>query len=117
MGKAEYRDSWAWVCFMLNGPPEAREELVHYLSDLQNQNPPDLLSDRLKHRIPDSASKFYIHSLKHGKLNKPQQACIIQILLYHSPVAHLAMHSLMGFFYYPLFPRKSEKLTKPKNSP
>ncbi len=58
MGKAEYRDSWAWVCFMLNGPPEAREELVHYLSDLQNQNPPDLLSDRLKHRIPDLHQSF-----------------------------------------------------------
>ncbi len=58
MGKAEYRDSWAWVCFMLNGPAEARKELVNYLHDLQTQNPPDLLSDRLEHRITDLHQSF-----------------------------------------------------------
>jgi hypothetical protein len=58
MGKAEYRDSWAWVCFMLNGSPEAREELVNYLSDLQKQNSPVLPSNRLKHRFPDLHQSF-----------------------------------------------------------
>jgi hypothetical protein len=58
MGKAEYRDCWAWVCFMLHGPSEAHEELVHYLHDLQSQTPPDLLSDRLKRRIPEMQKSF-----------------------------------------------------------
>jgi len=58
MGKAEYRDCWAWVCYMLHGPPEAREELINYLHDLQSQNPPDLLSDRLKRRIPELRKSF-----------------------------------------------------------
>ena len=58
MGKSEYRDSWAWICFMLNGPVEAHEELVHYLYDLQSQNPPDLLSARLKRRFPSLQQSF-----------------------------------------------------------
>jgi hypothetical protein len=85
MGKAEYCNSWAWVCFMLNGPPEARDELINYLHELQNEygtkgdspifadhafgtvpakigtvpeSPPDLLSNRLKHRLPDLHQSF-----------------------------------------------------------
>jgi len=58
MGKAEYRDSWAWVCFMLHGSTEAHDELVLYLHDLQNQKPPNLLSERLKHRIPNLQQSF-----------------------------------------------------------
>jgi hypothetical protein len=58
MGKAEYRDSWAWICYMLNGPAEAHEELLHYLNDLQTQNPPDSLSSRLKLRIPLLQQRF-----------------------------------------------------------
>jgi hypothetical protein len=59
MGRAEYRDSWAWACFMINGPAEAHEELVNYLQDLQGQNtPPDPLSARLKTRIPELQQGF-----------------------------------------------------------
>ena len=67
MGKAEYRDSWAWVCFMINGPAEAHEELVNYLRDLQRQNtPPDPMSARLKIRIPELHQSFAAH-FKTGK--------------------------------------------------
>ncbi len=61
MGKAEYRDCWAWVCFMLNGPAEAHEELVNYLQDLQTQNQPDTLSNRLKNRIPELHKSYVTH--------------------------------------------------------
>jgi hypothetical protein len=62
MAKAEYRNSWAWVSFMINGPAEAHEELVSYLQDLQGQQPsPDPLSARLKSRIPDLNQGFVSH--------------------------------------------------------
>lgn len=32
MGDREYRESWAWVHFMLHGPPEVRQALSDYLA-------------------------------------------------------------------------------------
>jgi hypothetical protein len=58
MGKAEYRDSWAWVYFLLHSSAQAHEELVVYFRDLQRQNPPQPLSLRLKQKIPDINSSF-----------------------------------------------------------
>jgi hypothetical protein len=58
MGKSEYRDSWAWICFMLNGPAEAHDELIHYIYDLQSQNPPDLLCERIKRGHPSLQQSF-----------------------------------------------------------
>ena len=58
MGKAEYRDSWAWVHFMCQGPPAAHEELVGYLQDLAAQKPPGLLSERLVRRLPSLTAEF-----------------------------------------------------------
>jgi len=58
MGKAEYRDSWAWVHFMCNGPSAAHAELVGYLQDLAAQKPPGLLSERLARRVPSLATEF-----------------------------------------------------------
>ena len=58
MAKAEYRDSWAWVHFMCQGPPGAHEELVGYLQDLAAQKPPGLLSERLARRIPSLSAEF-----------------------------------------------------------
>jgi hypothetical protein len=58
MGKTEYRDSWAWVHFMCEGPQTAREELAGYLQDLAVQKPPGLLSERLARRIPSLSAEF-----------------------------------------------------------
>jgi hypothetical protein len=58
MGKAEYRDCWAWVCFMLNGSPAMRQELIHYLYDGQNQQSPKPLSQRLGDRLPELQRSF-----------------------------------------------------------
>jgi hypothetical protein len=61
MGRAEYRASWAWVHFMLHGPPAAREALVSYLRDLQASTAPVQLSQRLRHRLPDLEQQFLQH--------------------------------------------------------
>lgn len=63
MGRAEYRNAWAWVHFMLHGPPEAQQELVRYLADLREGNPTVLLSERLSARIPDLDRAFSDHFL------------------------------------------------------
>ncbi len=61
MGGAEYRDSWAWVHFMLHGPYLAHDTLVRYLADLQNHTPPGIFSQRLRSRLPDSEERFRAH--------------------------------------------------------
>jgi hypothetical protein len=53
MGKDEYRDAWAWMHFALHGPPEAREELLRYLSELEGGGQPGRLSERWRRRMPD----------------------------------------------------------------
>jgi len=66
MGHAEYRDAWAWVHFLLHGSPEARQELVGFLADIQARTPPDLMSQRLARRIPDLSKRFHAH-FRHWK--------------------------------------------------
>ena len=61
MGASEYRDSWAWVHFMLHGSYLAHDELVRYLGDLQNHTPPGLMSQRLRRRVPDVERRFHAH--------------------------------------------------------
>ncbi len=61
MGIAEYRNSWAWVHFMLNGPPAAREELIGYLHDIAAGQPTDRLNVRLSRRIPNLEAQIERH--------------------------------------------------------
>ena len=61
MGRAEYRAAWAWVHFMLHGPPAAHQALVGYLGDLQASTTPVPLSQRLRHSIPDLEQQFIQH--------------------------------------------------------
>ncbi len=61
MGRSEYRDSWAWVHFMLLGPPAAREELRAYLADIQHNTPPGRLSTRLANRLPQLDALYLEH--------------------------------------------------------
>jgi len=53
MGRGEYRNAWAWVHFMLHGPPKARDELIRFLADIEAHVPPGNLSRRLERRIPN----------------------------------------------------------------
>ena len=61
MGRAEYRYSWAWVHFMLHGPLEAHEELISYVAGLRTGLQQDVLSVRLKRRMPDVEQRFAQH--------------------------------------------------------
>jgi hypothetical protein len=63
MGRDEYRDAWAWVHFMLHGPPEARQELVEFLKDVQANADAEPLSRRLSRRLPDIDQRLREHFL------------------------------------------------------
>jgi hypothetical protein len=61
MGRTQYRDSWAWVHFMLHGPEEAHQELLAFLADIRRGTPPGLLSQRLEKRLPGLQQRFAQH--------------------------------------------------------
>lgn len=57
----EYRDSWAWVHFLLHGPPEARAALQEYFATIPTGREPTPLSVSLKRRLPDLEDRFAKH--------------------------------------------------------
>jgi hypothetical protein len=61
MGAKEYRDSWAWAHFLINGPPEVRAVLVKYLSDIQAGEPPGTLGDNLRRDVPNVEKQIVQH--------------------------------------------------------
>ncbi len=61
MDRGDYRSSWAWVHFMLHGSPEARDELVRFVADLQSGGPVGLLSQRLRGRLGNPAELLAVH--------------------------------------------------------
>jgi hypothetical protein len=61
MSATDYRYAWAWVHFMLHGPPAARDELAAYLTDIQNHTPPGQLSERLERRLPQVEDRLVQH--------------------------------------------------------
>lgn len=61
MGRDEYCDAWAWVHFLLHGPPEAQQELLRYLQELASASPPGPLSPRLRRRWPDLERRLEEH--------------------------------------------------------
>ena len=60
MGESQYRDAFAWVHFLVNGPPAARNELIAYLEDLGNGNT-GKLSSRLEHRWANPPQQLALH--------------------------------------------------------
>jgi len=64
MGVPEYRYSWAWVHFLINGPPEAHDELIGYLRDIRDHNSPGRLSARIESRLPDPDAQIARHFLE-----------------------------------------------------
>ena len=65
MQRVDYQEAWAWVHFMLNSTPDAREALLTYLSDLKTDSEPEVLSARLPRNIPGVDDRFvnYVASL------------------------------------------------------
>src|SRR6185295_4846704 len=53
MQRPDYRESWAWVHFMLHGSPDARAVLLNYLQDLRTDPHPGPLHSRLQADSPD----------------------------------------------------------------
>lgn len=47
MTTSNYRESWAWVHFLLHGPVEARATLTRYLAGIEAHDPPGPLSTQL----------------------------------------------------------------------
>jgi len=61
MGGEQYRDSWAWVHFMLHGPAEARLALLDYLRELGDDRVPESLEVSLYRRVPGLETRFLDH--------------------------------------------------------
>jgi hypothetical protein len=61
MDRGDYRSAWAWVHFMLNGSPEAREELIQFVADLRSGGPVGLLSQRLYRRLGNPTELLAAH--------------------------------------------------------
>ena len=61
MDRSDYRAAWAWVHFMLHGPPEARNELVRFLGDIRSGTPPGRLGQRLRDRLGNPAALVAAH--------------------------------------------------------
>jgi hypothetical protein len=61
MDAADYRYSWAWVHFMLHGPPAAHDVLVRYLACYQQSTPPGKLSARLAEAVPNPNEQMIQH--------------------------------------------------------
>jgi hypothetical protein len=61
MNAEDYRDSWAWVHFLLHGPQEARQVLSNYLYDIRIGSPAGQLSERLAEEVPGVQSLLADH--------------------------------------------------------
>lgn len=65
MHRADYRESWAWVHFMLHGSPDAKLVLLEYLQELEATDRPGKLSTELVASLPEVDARFlnYVASL------------------------------------------------------
>jgi hypothetical protein len=67
MGRAEYRGAWAWVHFMLHGPPPAHRTLMLYLQEIASGGRPGPLHERLEQAFPDLKTAFRTHHLRRSE--------------------------------------------------
>ncbi len=61
MGPRDYRESWAWVHFLLNGSPEGKTALLAYLNDLRHGGDVSPLSKRLAASLEDPVPGLVAH--------------------------------------------------------
>lgn len=61
MSAAEYRQAWAWVHFLLHGPEAAQQELLHYVAQLREHQPPRQLSERIRHAFEQPEQELQRH--------------------------------------------------------
>jgi hypothetical protein len=60
-GPPEYRDAWAYVHFLLHGPPAARQVLWGYLADIRGHRPPRPISGMLDESLADPRAALIEH--------------------------------------------------------
>lgn len=58
---ADYRESWAWVHFLLHGSEEGHELLLRYLATIRAERPPGPLSGHLKQLFDDPRTQLIAH--------------------------------------------------------
>ena len=65
MARADYREAWAWVHFMMHSSPDTRQVLLEYLQELRTNPNPGPLRDRLVTIAPhlDQRMLGYVASL------------------------------------------------------
>lgn len=64
MGTLQYRNSWAWVHFLMNDPSQqfvARRVLINYLDEIQKGNPPGDFSTYLQRYVAQGDAKLVQH--------------------------------------------------------
>lgn len=61
MARADYREAWAWVHFMMHSSPETRAVLLEYLHDLQTNPRPGSLRDRLLAVTPQLDQRLVVY--------------------------------------------------------
>ncbi|MFK7817719.1 MAG: DUF1570 domain-containing protein [Planctomycetaceae bacterium] len=64
MGAGEYRDSWAWIHFLMhdrNNDSAGKKALIEYLAEIQKGNPPGAFSTFLEKRMPRTETKLVQH--------------------------------------------------------
>jgi len=57
MEPGDYRDSWAWVCFLLNESPETQDLLVKYLATIHQGGDPGPFSAFGESSMPDLSKR------------------------------------------------------------
>ena len=72
LDQRDYAESWAWVYFFLNSPPERRQLLLQYVADLRGGGNAELLSVRLAalKAEPGEPLTRYIASLKQADVSR-----------------------------------------------
>ena len=61
MNEKQYRNAWAWVHFLLHGPPLARHLLLQHVAEINHQSVPTSLSRKLTHEMPRWSTAFRQH--------------------------------------------------------
>ncbi len=56
-----YREAWAWVHFLLHGPPQVTHLLQRYLLTIQAEQPPGPFSAHLRQVVPDPERALTSH--------------------------------------------------------
>jgi hypothetical protein len=58
MQRPEYRESWLWTRYLLQGQPELKPVLLEYLGELRQNPRPMPLTQRLAAKVPDYQQRF-----------------------------------------------------------